>query len=220
MSTVSSLRRAIDPAAARAAGALRRFAIGATTQVLWQLLGFRMPDGSTETRTAEPFTGIGFYARPPADGQPEAIAVMVGDAKAPMIVGLRDEATRAKVAAAIAAGETMAFNAVAVVYLKADGTVEIRTPTGTPQRMVRGEDQNTAIKNFADAVQTIVDAIILTIDKLNTASPALGGSPGQVSAYTGAEGTLVGAQKTAFDNAVTALKNAADAWLATVGKVE
>lgn len=130
MSTVEALRSAIDPTAGRIAGMIRRMAITLTTKALWQLAGFRSYDGSIETRQAEPFGGMGFYARPPASGAPEAIAVMVGDAKTAVIVATRDEKTRAAVAGDVQPGETMVYNDKACIYVKADGTVEIRLVGG------------------------------------------------------------------------------------------
>ena len=118
------------PDRVRGIGAIRRMTVGFVDKVLWQLVGVRLLDGSAETGTAEPFTGIGFYSRPPANGSPEAVVVMAGGAKSPAIVGLRDEKTRAKVAGGLVADEAMVFNSTAVVYVKADGSVEVRSATG------------------------------------------------------------------------------------------
>lgn len=114
-------------------GMVRRMAIGVTSRALWQVIGHRLIDSADiETRDAAPFSGIGFYARPPSSGKPEAVVVYTGgDGASPTIVAVRDEKTRAAVAGQIAAGETMVFNAAAVVYLRADGTIEIRSASGT-----------------------------------------------------------------------------------------
>ena len=109
--------------------------VGFVDKMLWQLVGVRLLDGSTETIPVEPFTGIGFYSRPPASGSPEAIMVNAGGAKSPAIVGLRDEKTRAKVAGGLVADEAMVFNSAAVVYVKADGSVEARSATGVAVKL-------------------------------------------------------------------------------------
>lgn len=120
----------MSSAAVAAVGAIRRMAITLTAKALWQLTGFSLGDGNQETFNAEAFGGIGFYARPPASGKPEAIAVSVGGAKTMVIIGVRDEATRSSVAGSIDQDEAMMFGSQAVVYVKKDGTVEIRTPSG------------------------------------------------------------------------------------------
>lgn len=120
-----------DPLLQQLRGMVRRFAITLTSKALWQLAGFRQADGSTETRQVEVFSGIGFYARPPSSGSPEAIAVMVGDASVPMIVATRDEKTRAAVAGNVQPGETAMFTPLAIVYMKSDGTIEVRSVSGT-----------------------------------------------------------------------------------------
>lgn len=130
-----------DPRWMQVLGAIRRVAISLTTKALWQVVGFRSWDGSQETRQVEVFPGLGFYARPPSSGSPEAIVVMIGaDASSPAIVATRDEKTRAAIAGAIAAGETMVFNAISVLYLKADGTIEARSSGGTAKAPAHNED--------------------------------------------------------------------------------
>ncbi|MGN6103738.1 MAG: hypothetical protein ACTHU0_01415 [Kofleriaceae bacterium] len=135
MRTVEELQHALDPRVARAAGAIRRMAVSLTARVLWQLVGFQIPGArgasQTETASAEPFLGIGFHARPPSSGKPEAIVLMVGDAQHPVVVAVRDEKTRAAVAGALAENETAMFNSRSVVHIKADGTIEARSAGGT-----------------------------------------------------------------------------------------
>lgn len=142
-----------DPRWMQVLGAIRRVAISLTTKALWQVVGFKSWDGSQETRQVEVFPGLGFYARPPSSGNPEAIVVMIGaDASSPAIVATRDEKTRAAIAGAIAAGETMVFNASAVVYLKADSTIEARSSGGTATELPTKADAVAllnAIKNAA-----------------------------------------------------------------------
>lgn len=131
----------IDPTMQALKGAIRRMAITLTTKALWQLAGFRQADGTTETRMAEVFSGIGFYARPPSSGSPEAVVTMLGaDSASPVVVATRDEATRAAVAGGLAADETMVFTSQAVVYVKADGTIEIRSHNGSAQSLATNAD--------------------------------------------------------------------------------
>ncbi len=165
-----------DSAVARARSAVRRMAVTLTSQVLWQLAGFRMPDQSRETVNAEQFPGIGFFARPPSSGQPEAIAVMVGDAKVPVIVAVRDEATRSKVAGAIAEDEAMVFSSQAVVYIKADGTIEARTAGGAAVPL--------ALKADVDALAHYVDHTLTLPVSGATAGPVAGSTAPAASGTT------------------------------------
>lgn len=126
MKSVEQLRAVIDRGRVAAAGAVRRMAITLTSRALWQLAGFELEE--REVVTAEPFLGIGFASRPPSSGKPEAIVVMVGDAKNPMIVAVRDEATRAAIAGALKLGETMVYTDKVFAHLKEDGTLEARKP--------------------------------------------------------------------------------------------
>lgn len=129
--------REIGTDARRLAGMLRRFAITLTTRALWQLTGHRLLDGTTETRDAEVFGGIGFYARPPSSGKPEAIAVFLGDGVGrPVVVAVRDETTRQAIAGGLDAGETAVFTDKAIVVIKASGTVEIRSANGAAGPLV------------------------------------------------------------------------------------
>lgn len=174
----SALRAATDPVVARAAGAIRRMAITFTAKALWQLAGFRMPDGSAETRQAEPFTGIGFYARPAADGKPEAIALMVGDANTPVIVAVRDEKTRAAVAGGVQAGETMMFTPLAMVYLTSAGTIEIRSVGGAAAAL--------ATKADVDALASWIHTTMTVTTPGAGAGPS---TPGTTNAPPAAAGT-------------------------------
>lgn len=128
--SIRKLAERTDPLVNRVAGMVRRMAIQTTARALWQLIGYRNPDGTNETMPVEQFSGIGFYARPSAAGKPEAIVVMVGGPTSPAIVATRDEATRARMADGLAADETAVFNSQAIVVVKANGTVEIRSKDG------------------------------------------------------------------------------------------
>lgn len=112
-------------------GMIRRMKVLATDGPLWRVLGHNGGSGGDETIDLAPYTGIGIYARPPADGgQPEVLMVALGGAKAVVAVGARDEATRREMAA-LQPDETAIFTSKAIVVIKADGTVEIRSKEGT-----------------------------------------------------------------------------------------
>lgn len=125
------------------AGRIRRMTVGPTSRPLWQVIGHSLADvgGDIETRSAEAFTGIGFYARPPdSGGSPEVIAVFTGKtAGNPVIIAARDERTR-KAVAQLEADETAIFTSKAMIRIKADGTIEIASVGGTPQKLVTKAD--------------------------------------------------------------------------------
>lgn len=182
------LAEAIGPAARAAAGAIRRFAIGVTSKALWQLVGHRLLDNTVETHTAEVFNGIGIYARPPTDGKPEAIVVHPGGAASnPCIVGLRDEATRQAVFAAIGeleAGETAVFNRVSVAIFKAGGDIEIRSLGGTAGKVAL-YDELKSLRDFVYAqfsasaghVHTVVGGATTAMVTVNPSPPPAAPSP-------------------------------------------
>jgi phage gp45-like len=149
MQTIEELRQQTNAAATRARAAVRRMVVKITKAAIWQITGFRLLDGSTETRNAEHFGGIGIAARPPGDA--EAIVLMVGDADAPVIVAVRDEATRRKIAAALKIDETMIFNSKSCVHVKDDGTIEARSASGTAQALATKADV-VALANFVQGL--------------------------------------------------------------------
>lgn len=117
-------------------GMIRRLAVKLTDGVRWQLLGVRSPTGGDEVIDLEVFPGIGFYSRPPASGAPEAIAnAIAGAPKARVVVATRDEKTRQAIVKALPGGalaedETIVYSGAALIHIRANGTVEIRTPGG------------------------------------------------------------------------------------------
>jgi hypothetical protein len=122
-------------------GMIRRVVIGSSGGHAWQALGARGVTTRQETASVEVFAGIGFWSRPPASGRPEAIVGHVAaEADHPVIVGLRDEKTRRAIAGALGVDETMLFNSVAVLYLKANGTVEARTASGVAVELALKSD--------------------------------------------------------------------------------
>jgi hypothetical protein len=103
-------------------GTIDRFSIGA--DFLGEILS-----------NVEAFTGIGFYARPPSSsGTPEAIGVGVGGNGPPLIIAVRDEATR-QARVRQPADSTAVFNTKAVVAISPDGTVEIRLVGGAAVKL-------------------------------------------------------------------------------------
>jgi phage gp45-like len=112
-------------------GALRRLIVTLADGARWQLLGRSVSDDK-ETINAEVFGNIGFHSRPrTSGGSPEAIMVSLGGNGSPVVVATRDEQTRATVAGTIAADETAVFNSTAIIVVKANGTVEIRSANGS-----------------------------------------------------------------------------------------
>jgi phage gp45-like len=145
--SAATFARDTDPAARALGGLVRRMAVDLTSKALWRVLGFLLPDGRREGVQVEVFPGIGFYARPPAGGKPEAIVVNVGGAEHPVIVATRDEATRAAAVADVAADEAAIYNSESRLHLKADGTLEARTHAGAAVAVAR-QDELLALRNY------------------------------------------------------------------------
>lgn len=139
MKTVEQLAQSTNPALVRAFGSIRRFVVTLTDSAIWQVAGVLMPDGR-EAMRAEVFGVVGVYARPPANVEAEVIAVMVGDATTPTVVGVRDEQTRAAAVSDIEADESALYNTLARVYVKDDGTIEARTHAGIAVPLCKHSD--------------------------------------------------------------------------------
>ena len=116
-------------------GMVRRVRVRFTEGTLWQFSGI-----PKETIKSEIFTGIGVYARPAGDANAEAILVQIGGPKSFAVVALRDEPTRQLIAGDVQPGETMIYTDKACVYIKDDGTIEIRTKDGTAKRIATTDD--------------------------------------------------------------------------------
>lgn len=158
-------------------GMVRRVAVTLTSGVKWQVLGQRAGQGGDETWDVEPFTGIGFYARPPSSGNPEAIAVALGGAKSTAIVATRDEATRKTGAGDLVEDETCAFNSQVRVQCKQDGTIEARTHGGTASELAKNSehaDTRTKLNELITAFNAATGATIATL-----------GAPGGTSVLKG-----------------------------------
>jgi len=116
------------------AGKVRRMAVsvtnvlagvGATTASFWQVVGHLLLDNTTqETADAEVFSGVGFYARPPAGANAEAIVAFPGGPSNPVVVASRDEATRKKVAGAALQDETFVYNSQVALRFTASGLIQ------------------------------------------------------------------------------------------------
>lgn len=124
------------------------------TSSRWQLLGVLLLDQVTrEVIEAENFSNVGFYARPAPGANAEATVAFAGGAQNPIIIATRDEDLRKKVAN-IDQGETMVFTNKACVYIKADGTIEIRSATGVANPVPTLAEFNALV----DKVNNIVTA--------------------------------------------------------------
>lgn len=129
--TSAEWREGTDTAARRLAGLVRRMAVTVTSATFWQVVGHLLLDSKTrETLDAEVFSGGGFYWRPKAGANTEAIVAFPGGPENPAIVALRDEDLRKKMAQ-LAQDEAAMVNTQAGVYITHDGFVEARQDGGT-----------------------------------------------------------------------------------------
>ncbi len=164
-------------------GMIRRMVITLTDKVLWQLLGQRGGQGGDEVIDVEVFPGIGFFARPPASGKPEAIvAAIAGAAKARVAIATRDEKTRQEAVAALpngelGEGEVLVYTPVALIHVRANSTVEIRTLGGTAEKLPTWADF-TALRTWIQNTMVI-------------ATPSGNSTPGTTTAPPTPAGTTV-----------------------------
>lgn len=143
--TVAGLRARTGQAAVAIDNLLRHMLVRAARGAVWALTGLVDGDGNEEVEPAVPVYGqLGVWALPPSSGAPEVIVAHLGGKSGnPVVVAARDEATRRALEEALgglAPGETAVFGAGGVVLLRADGTVEIRSWTGTAKRLVTEDD--------------------------------------------------------------------------------
>lgn len=144
----------------------RRMAVTLTSSSIWQVTGHLLLDNRTpETRQPDAYNGIGFYARPHQGSQAEAIVLFIGGPENPVVVATRDEALRAAVAD-LDEDETAMFNRSTIVLCKKDGTVEIRSPSGTAHKLVTVEQHNDLVDKLA--------ALTLPVSGATAGPPALG----------------------------------------------
>lgn len=114
---------------------IRRMVVGLTNAALWALEA----TADEKDTDVEVFPNAGFYSRPPDAAEAEVIVVKVGaSTRHAVVIASRDEETRQAVpeAKALAADEAIVYNSAAVVYLKADGTIEIKSAGGTALPLV------------------------------------------------------------------------------------
>lgn len=130
--TAAELAAAAGPAAARAAGRLRRMIVDRSLDIVWKLLGY---DEVSEVREADLYQQIGFHSRPAAGAEAEAIVANIGGAGAPVIIATRNEAVRAQIAD-LDEDETAIFTSQSIVLIRADGAVEIRSAGGTALALI------------------------------------------------------------------------------------
>jgi phage gp45-like len=127
---VDKLRAPLSKMSVKFRALIRRMIVTRSEKGLWALDGF---DDEHEDGL-EPFPGIGFYSRPAATGEPEALVVKVGGGSThAVIVATRDEKVRQAIAAAkdLAVDETIVFNSTgALIHFKADGSVEVQPAAG------------------------------------------------------------------------------------------
>lgn len=129
MRSTVDLARVTNPILRLVQSMARRMAIKLSSGTLWQVAGGRDAEGNTETHQVENFSGIGFYARPPSGGKPEAVVIWLGGHRSPTIVATRDEATR-QAMAAIGEDEAVVYNSKSMVLIKANGAIEVRSANG------------------------------------------------------------------------------------------
>lgn len=151
-------------------GSIRRMAITLTESAIWRVIGRQ--GNEPETIDSEQFGGVGFYARPPASGKPEAVVVAVGGAATTAIVATRDEATRAASVGNLAAGETAVYNDKAVIVVKADGSVEIRLVGGAAVPLALKSDLDALRAVFAAWVPVATDGGLALKTAVLAAAPA------------------------------------------------
>lgn len=131
--TTKDWRGNTSPEMRQLSGLVRRMAVtvsnvisgvGTTTASFWQLVGHLLLDSTKETVNAEVFSGVGFYARPPAGANAEAIVAFPGGSSNPVVVASRDEATRKKAAGGALQDETFVYNSQVVMKFSASGLIQ------------------------------------------------------------------------------------------------
>jgi phage gp45-like len=152
--TKEDFARERSPRERRSRGLTRRMRIRSSAGAQWQVTGYTFL-GQTETDKVEPFSGVGFYARPRASSRAEAVVITIGEAQHSVIVATRDEDLRRLWKAELDAGEDVAamFNSATIVLCKSDGTVEIRSRGGEAKRLLTVDDGE-ALKSAINGAAT------------------------------------------------------------------
>ena len=139
--------RDTDPWRRKVAGMIRRMTVDLTDAVLWKLLGHTAVE---ERPRAEVYSGIGFYARPPAGVTAEVVVTNIGGADHPIVVASRDEETRAAIAD-LDEGETASFNDQTILLHKSDGTIEARSANGAAVALATRADLEALLSAISGA---------------------------------------------------------------------
>jgi phage gp45-like len=206
------LAETTDPRWISVRGMVRRMVVSLTDKVLWQLTGVPLPDDNggvrPEVRSAEVYSGIGFYSRPPKTGMPEAVVLsLVGDASAPVVAATRDEKTRAEVLGDIDEDETAMFNSKVALLAKADGTIEVGAGSGT-EPTLKGN-------TYRGAEDTLLSAFSSCLIAINAYAVAIKGVADPANAATP---TLTAALQT-MNTAIATFQGQAASYLSRVAKV-
>jgi hypothetical protein len=184
----------------------RRLTVMRSDDVKWQVRGVRGGSGGDEVFDAEPFTGIGWYARAPADGTPESVMLSLGGTKHPALIAQRDEETRRKSASDLDEGEGAGFNAVVRIVFRKDGTIELGLVSGgVLQKALLAESFRSALTTLLGALSTYVTALTAFANTCVTAPPSV-----PATTLTTAAG--------AFATAMTSFTNAWSTYLSDVVK--
>lgn len=138
------LRKRTGEVANRLSSMARRYLIAATAGFLWRLTGGQDATGNTEEEEAEVFSA-GWLLRPKVGNRPEAYVVQTGAKSGhAAVVAIRDEVARKAIDAAVSPadgeGVLYASQSSGIVYIKADGTVEVRSKTGVAVKLLTAID--------------------------------------------------------------------------------
>lgn len=133
---------------------IRRIRVAATAGARWALAGHADADGNLETDDAELFPGVGFFARPKASHRTEAVLVKVGGEDGHSVIVATRNHDGVKLLGSLAEDETAIFNSRAAVVVKADGTIEIRSISGTAAPLATKADLNALRSAISGAAVT------------------------------------------------------------------
>jgi hypothetical protein len=185
--TTEDSRRGTGTPARELYGMLRRMVVTLTSKPFWQVVGVLLLDGVTkETVQAEAWPGVGYYSRPPTDGNPEAIVGHTGGAENPAIMATRDEKTRKRMAA-IQANETAIFNGTVRLLIDKDGHILAQIPGGATKRLAFVDELNALRAFVASQFATGAGHIHATPSGPTTTITIAAGSTLPSTAYTGSD---------------------------------
>jgi phage gp45-like len=116
-------------------------------------LGREAFDGSVETLDMDAFAPVGLIARPSSEDTVESAVGFVGaDGSHPVALCFLDHGRRAVInAAGLDADETLVYTSQAFIKLGADGSIELRTISGTAVAL--------ALKSDADALNARIATV-------------------------------------------------------------